>query len=676
MLRLIFALGLCSVICAKPLEIKRPAIGRDPWTVAGEHGAVFGRQDGTFEAWLWPVKILSHFSISARLGDDEVNVNRFASEIDVTPAQTTISYLHEAFRIRQHTFASRGVDAPATGVVTSFEIESVRPLTLTFTFRPEVQPMWPAPSPGAVHSEWNGAGFYLLTAGHGAQSQALLGMPGAQGQAHGSELALVLHFNPSTDSGKRYPLVMALRNAQTPEAQFGSVVERVPELQKATEEHYEHLLANSVQVETPDESFNEAMSWAVVSIDQMQVRYGKGVGLVAGYYESADTVRPGYAWFFGRDTLWTTYAINSYGDFALTRRALAFLIRRQRADGKIMHEFSQSAAAVDWSATPYFYASADATPLLVMAMRDYVRCSGDVDYLRQNWEAVRKAYAFTRAHDSDGDGIYDNSEGTAWVESWPSAMPHQEIYLAALDQQSSTAMSELALLMNDSGLAKRASDSAAHVASSIASEYLMPDTGLYAFSRNSNGSLDPTLTVFPSVAWWQGTYALPDAKKTVAAWASSDFSPGWGTRDISSNTPFYDPLSYHQGTVWPLFTGWVALAEYRAGQYDAGFAHLMANVRLTWQSDPGAVTELLSGAFDEPMLRSSSHQMWSSAMVLVPALRGLFGIEVDATHNRISAHPHLPPSWHSFTVRGVRMGSRTFSITGDHRQVSIKADHE
>ena len=93
---------------------------------------------------------------------------------------------------------------------------------------------------------------------------------------------------------------------------------------------------------------------------------------MAGYYESGDSARPGYGWFFGRDSLWTSYAVNGYGDFALTRKALEFLIRRQRADGKIMHEFAQSADLVDWKSTPYFYASADSTPLFVMAMEDYV----------------------------------------------------------------------------------------------------------------------------------------------------------------------------------------------------------------------------------------------------------------------------------------------------------------
>jgi glycogen debranching enzyme len=71
-----------------------------------------------------------------------------------------------------------------------------------------------------------------------------------------------------------------------------------------------------------------------------------GTGLIAGYRTSGTGTRPGFAWFFGRDSLWTSLALNSEGDFAGTRTALAFLMKYQRADGKVEHEISQSAAQV------------------------------------------------------------------------------------------------------------------------------------------------------------------------------------------------------------------------------------------------------------------------------------------------------------------------------------------
>ena len=175
----------------------------------------------------------------------------------------------------------------------------------------------------------------------------------------------------------------------------------------------------------------------------MRVRHGNEIGLVAGFYSSGDSARPGFGWFFGRDSLYTLYAVNSYGDFALTRTELEFLIKRQRADGKMPHEYSQTAETVDWELHPYEYAAADSTPLFLMAMEDYVNASGDAAFLEKNWPAVEKAWEFERTHDTDGDGIYDNSQGTGWVESWIRKMPHQEIYLALLDQQASGAMARL-----------------------------------------------------------------------------------------------------------------------------------------------------------------------------------------------------------------------------------------
>jgi hypothetical protein len=89
----------------------------------------------------------------------------------------------------------------------------------------------------------------------------------------------------------------------------------------------------------------------------------------------------------------------------------------------------------------------------------------------------------------------------------------------------------------------------------------------------------------------------------------------------------------------------------------------MRNVDLTWAQDPGFVTEVLSGRFFQPLGRSSSHQLWSSAMVLSPAIRGLFGIDADAVHHTLHLQPHLPASWDFAEVRNVRVGDDFYEIT-------------
>jgi glycogen debranching enzyme len=356
--------------------------------------------------------------------------------------------------------------------------------------------------------------------------------------------------------------------------------------------------------------------------------------------------------------LWTLYAVNSYGDFQLSREAMDFLLVHQRADGKMMHEYSQTAELVDWVHLPYLYAAADSTPLFVMQMADYVRASGDVGYLREHWDNVKRAYAFTRAHTTNG--VYDNSQGTGWVEEWLPKMPQQEIYLAALDEQSSDAMGQLAKLMGDQALVSEATQQAKTARDYLAT-YRNPD-GFYSFSHSKDGSFDKQRTIFPAVAWWSGSLELPQADAMLDEWASPKFATDWGARSMAVGEETYDPLSYHHGSVWPLYTGWASLAQYRADRPQQGFASLEHNVQLTWLQDPGAVTEVLSGQFYQPLGRSSSHQLWSSAMVLSPAVRGLFGLEADALTGRLRVDPKLPAEWSEASVRNVPFGNTRLNL--------------
>ena len=82
---------------------------------------------------------------------------------------------------------------------------------------------------------------------------------------------------------------------------------------------------------------------------------------------------------------------------------------------------------------------------------------------------------------------------------------------------------------------------------------------------------------------------------------------------------------------------------------------LMENANLTWAQDLGADTELLSGDFFVPFGRSTSHQLWSSAMVITPTLRGLFGISIDAQRKTITVNPHLPVGWAHAEVLGLQL---------------------
>jgi glycogen debranching enzyme len=462
-------------------------------------------------------------------------------------------------------------------------------------------------------------------------------------------------------------------------------------------ESYKKLLANSVSIQTPDAALNEAFQWAVVSIEQLKTHVPQTptkpetiadpeTALVAGYYASGDSARPGFGWFFGRDALYTLFAVNGYGDFALSKSELEFLIHRQRADGKIMHEYSQTAASIDWQSFPYMYAAADATPLFLLAVLDYVHSSGDIAFLTIHRDAIEKAWAFETSHapgpDQGGNGIYENTQGTGWVESWPGGLPHQEVYLALLDQQASAAMHQIETLLQNTKQAIASARRAEDVAATINAQFYDSGKDCYAFSRNRDGSLDRTTTVYPALAWWTSrSIEFPgkvfdadnrarDARTSILIHpdgclrqlAAHTLNTDWGLRDVSNEEKIYDGMSYHQGSVWPLFTGWASLAQYRADRPLAGYAALMRNVDLTWAQDPGFVTEVLSGRFFQPLGRSSSHQLWSSAMVLSPAIRGLLGIEADATRHTLHLHPNLPTTWDFAELRNVRVGDDLYTI--------------
>ncbi|MDE3187721.1 MAG: hypothetical protein KGM96_09390 [Acidobacteriota bacterium] len=617
-------------------------------------------------------------------------------------------------------------NAPAgTGPVVLFEFDCLHPTNFTLRFSPDLRWMWPERTEGVPGAEWvprtgSAGGFYVLHTDYPDLAGAVT-IPGAEPgilapyqerpQVHPVELKL--HIDPARDHGRLFPLLMAVgtTTATATDPALGATLAQLNQSIAASyaahAESYKKLLASSTSITTPDKTLNQAFQWAVVSIEQLRAKTSaanaedsrskttgsKGTGfspymnlpkntgalapegnshqpigetaLVAGYYESGDSARPGFGWFFGRDALYTLYAVNGYGDFALSKAELEFLIHRQRDDGKIMHEYSQTAANIDWRAFPYMYAAADATPLFLLAVEDYVRSSGDTAFLTTHRDAIEKAWAFETdpAHDTDHDGIYDNSQGTGWVESWPGGMPHQEVYLALLDQQASAAMAHIEDQLHDSAKASAAQARADKLAQTIEAEYYDPQKGCYAFSHNFNNATDNTTTVYPALAWWSGKPILAHADACLAQFASATLSTDWGLRDVANNEKDYDGMSYHQGSVWPLFTGWAALAEYRGNQPLAGYQLLMENANLTRAQDLGAVTELLSGDFFVPFGRSTSHQLWSSAMVITPTLRGLFGLTIDAQSKTITVNPHLPATWDHTEIRNLRIGSNTANLT-------------
>ncbi len=487
--------------------ISSDAVVLRPFSVVGPRGAVLGQQDGSYEVWLFPWKVLSDMRISAQMENYPVpiDVNSQAAWIDVRPGSTTITFSHANFTVREIILAPKHVPDGA-GVAILYQVQAVRPMTLTFSFDPNMQRMWPAESDDRPSPEWvktgNASGFYILHLNF-PDHAAAIAMPTAepgilppyQERARYYPLQFVLHFDPAHDTHTLFPLLLTAGNTlatSTKEAlarQLSQLDAGFRSIYQANQRYYREFAASHMSIDTPDQRLNEAFSWAEVSIDQLRVETVPNhdeEALTAGFVVSGDAARPGFGWFFGRDALWSLYAVDSYGGFETTRQEIEFLLRRQSPEGKIIHEFSQTANLVDWKSLPYEYAAADSTPLLLMAMNDYLRVSGDVSFITANWEGIARAWNFICTHDGNGDGIYDNSQGSGWVESWPT-MPRQEIYMAALDEQASLAFAHLARATGHAGPGQAADTRAATIGRLIEEEYFVPQTNFYAFSWNTPG---------------------------------------------------------------------------------------------------------------------------------------------------------------------------------------------
>ena len=201
--------------------------------------------------------------------------------------------------------------------------------------------------------------------------------------------------------------------------------------------------------------------------------------------------------------------------------------------------------------------------------------------------------------------------------------------------------------------------------------------GSYAFALDRQGRRDNTPSVEATVPMWFGLLDLPRSQKMVSTLAAADHMTDWGMRIMSARDPRFDPSGYHFGSVWPLFTGWASVGEYRVHRALPAFANLRANALLTLKQSPGRTTEVLSGAYLGSLSTSSPHQIWSSAMIVSPLLRGLMGLDADAATHTLAFAPHVPADWNAFKLVNVRMGtdSLSFAYTRTDREIRVDVDH-
>jgi hypothetical protein len=189
-----------------------------------------------------------------------------------------------------------------------------------------------------------------------------------------------------------------------------------------------------------------------------------------------------------------------------------------------------------------------------------------------------------------------------------------------------------------------------------------PERKFFAFALDRDNKRVDEPTVLTTVPMWFGLTDEAKSQQTIAELAKPEHETDWGMRIISDRAPKYSGGGYHYGSVWPLFTGWGSVAEYRYHRPQPAYDNLRANALLALDGSPGHVTEVLSGDYYQPLSTSSPHQIWSAAMVISPMLRGMFGLQFDAQTHTLTFAPHIPADWNEFALRHVAAGNDSVDL--------------
>jgi hypothetical protein len=661
-------------ILDSPIQLVGDARPHQYLGVIGRRAAWLGTETGPAELWVHPLKLVSDFQLDFRIPDYDVPVRGVdvARTVTVRPEITTITYSHATFTVHQHILAP--LDRP--GLLVLLEVETIRPLEIVGSFRTVFQLAWPGAF-GGQYSVWSERDHAFILSESLRRRNAVIGSPwitsGTSHPAHALPDAPSVFTIPVDSARARTELIpIAIAAGIAPRdsvlAWYHDLLAGAEREYGIRREHATRLLVEATAIRTQNDDLDRAFAWSLVNLDeQLTCNPDLGCGLVAGWGPSGQGTRPGFGWFFGGDAAINSLAMAATGLWPQVADGLRLLAKYQRADGKIPHEISQSAAHIPWfTEFPYAYYHADTTPYWIVALWRYWRASGDGALVADLGPALERAFAWCLTRDTDGDGLIENGPGNLGAIEVGALGEdlHQDIYLAAVWVEALTAMSELSAARGDTARAGQARRLRETASRTLNARYWREREGHHAFGLLTGGRTNDNLTAWPATAMAFGQLDPARARRTLVKLATDSISADWGAHPLSTGSPLYDPMHYNNGAVWPFVTGFVALAQYRYGRPFAGFPLIEAVARMTFDWSRGRHPELLSGAYYRPLDTAVPQQFFATSMLVTPVMSGLLGWDPDAPHNRATLAPQLPPGPLTYTqVRRLRVGPASLDAT-------------
>jgi glycogen debranching enzyme len=441
------------------------------------------------------------------------------------------------------------------------------------------------------------------------------------------------------------------------------------------------------QVRTPDRNLAEVLGRSVEDLGALRIFDPE--------HPRWPVVAAGAPWFmalFGRDSLLTAWMLLPW-DPGLALGTLRTLAAWQGSDfdaaseeepGKILHEVRFGpAASFALGGRSAYYGSADATPLFVMLLGELQRWADKDNAVGTLLPHADRALEWIETHgDLDGDGFVEYSRKTShglanqgWKDSWdginfadgtiaeaPIALAEVQAYVYAAYR----ARAQIARSAGDEGAGTYWRKKAKQLKRDFNEQFWLPDQGWYAVGLDRDKRPIDALTSNIGHCLWTGIADKAKASSVARHLMSPEMFSGWGIRTLASSMGAFNPMSYHNGSVWPHDNAICAAGLMRYGYIEQAQRVTAAIVDAS-AAFGYRLPELFCGfgrnefAMPVPYPTSCSPQAWAAAAPLL-LLHSLLRFTPEVGSGQLWCSPEVPERYLPLRVSGLRVGKSRLAV--------------